>query len=114
MSLESQYRCSGSENYISWLESILNNNEDTFTLEGDFDFKVVSSQQELKKEIVDKRGGRLLAGYAWDWNKDKVNGKLPNDVIIEEHNFALTRNDPNSIDGLLTQNVWNKSEVSTR
>ena len=38
-------------------------------LEGDFDFKVVSSPQELKEEIVDKRDGRLLAGYAWDWTK---------------------------------------------
>ncbi|MDR7079747.1 DUF2075 family protein [Neobacillus niacini] len=96
--LESQYRCSGSGNYISWLESILNNNEDTFTLEGDFDYKIVSNPQELKEEIVDKRGGRLLAGYAWEWNKDLVNGKLPNDVIIEEHNFALPWNEPNRID----------------
>jgi uncharacterized protein len=96
--LESQYRCSGSGNYISWLESILNNNEETFTLEGDFDFKIVSSPQELKEEIVDKRSGRLLAGYVWDWNKDMVNGKLPNDVIIEEHSFALPWNDPNRID----------------
>ncbi|MFL6559527.1 MAG: DNA/RNA helicase domain-containing protein, partial [Bacillus sp. (in: firmicutes)] len=54
--LESQYRCSGSGNYISWLDSILNNNEETFKLEGDFDFKIVSSPQELKEEIVDKRG----------------------------------------------------------
>jgi hypothetical protein len=43
----------------------------------------------LKEEIVDKRGGRLLAGYAWDWNKNIVDGKLANDVVIEEHNFAL-------------------------
>ena len=96
--LESQYRCSGSGNYISWLESILNDGEETFTLEGDFDFKIVSSPQELKEEIVDKRGGRLLAGYAWEWNKNMVNGKLPDDVIIEEHNFALPWNDPNRID----------------
>lgn len=96
--LESQYRCSGSGNYISWLESILNDGEDNFILEGDFDFKIVSSPQELKEEIVDKRGGRLLAGYAWDWNKNMVNGKLPKDVIIEEHNFALPWNDPNRID----------------
>jgi broad-specificity NMP kinase len=34
--LESQYRWSGSGNYISWLESILNNDEETFKLEGDF------------------------------------------------------------------------------
>ncbi|WP_042458841.1 DUF2075 domain-containing protein [Neobacillus dielmonensis] len=96
--LESQYRCSGSGNYISWLDSILNNEKETFKLEGDFDFKVISTPQQLFKEIVVKRGGRLLAGYSWGWNKVSVNGKLPDDVIIEEHNFALPWNDPNRID----------------
>jgi uncharacterized protein len=96
--LESQYRCSGSGNYISWLDSILNNDQESFKLEGDFDFRLVSSPQELKEEIVDKLGGRLLAGYAWDWTKTIVDGKLPNDVVIEEHNFALPWNDPNRID----------------
>jgi uncharacterized protein len=96
--LESQYRCSGSGNYIAWIDSILNNDEETIKLEGDFDFKVVSTPQQLKNEIVEKRGGRLLAGYAWEWNKNMVNGKLSDDVIIEEHNFALPWNDPNRID----------------
>ncbi|WP_160725007.1 DUF2075 domain-containing protein [Bacillus sp. USDA818B3_A] len=96
--LESQYRCSGSGNYISWLDNLLHNEEEIFPLEGDFDFRVVSSPHELKEEIVDKRGGRLLAGYAWDWTKDLVDGKLANDVVIEKHNFALPWNDPNRID----------------
>jgi uncharacterized protein len=96
--LESQYRCSGSGNYISWLDSILNNDQEPFKLEGDFDFKLVSSPHELKEEIVEKRGGRLLAGYAWDWTKNIVDGKLADDVIIEEHNFSLPWNDPNRID----------------
>jgi uncharacterized protein len=96
--LESQYRCSGSGNYISWLENILSNGKEPMKLEGDFDFKVMSSPHQLKEEIVDKRGGRLLAGYAWDWNKTMVNGKLPDDVVIEEHGFALPWNDPNRID----------------
>jgi uncharacterized protein len=96
--LESQYRCSGSGNYISWLENILSNGKEPMKLEGDFDFKVVSNPHQLKEEIVDKRGGRLLAGYAWDWNKTIVNGKLPDDVVIEEHGFALPWNDPNRID----------------
>ncbi|MBM7651261.1 DUF2075 domain-containing protein [Neobacillus cucumis] len=96
--LESQYRCSGSGNYISWLNNLLYNEKEIFPLEEDFDFKIVSSPQELKEEIVDKRGGRLLAGYAWDWSKELVNGELAKDVIIEEHNFALPWNDPNRID----------------
>jgi uncharacterized protein len=96
--LESQYRCSGSGNYINWLDIILNNDEEPIKLEGDFDFKIVSTPQDLVEEVVDKRGGRLLAGYAWDWDKKLVNGRLPDDVVIEEHNFALPWNDPKRID----------------
>jgi DUF2075 family protein/archaellum biogenesis ATPase FlaH len=96
--LESQYRCSGSGNYISWLDSLLNNEEEKFPLEGDFDFRVITSPQQLKEEIVDKSGGRLLAGYAWEWTKNVVDGKLADDVVIEEHNFAMPWNDPHRID----------------
>lgn len=96
--LESQYRCSGSGNYLEWLNSIFNDDEKQVQLESDFDFKVVSSPHELKEQIVDHRGGRLLAGYAWDWTKKVINGVLADDVVIEEHNFALPWNDPNRID----------------
>ncbi|WP_239094428.1 DNA/RNA helicase domain-containing protein [Bacillus sp. B15-48] len=96
--LESQFRCSGSGNYLEWLESIFTENESNVQLEGDFDFKVVSNPHQLKEEIVDRLGGRLLAGYAWDWTKTVKNGVLVDDVVIEEHNFALPWNDPNRID----------------
>lgn len=68
--LESQYHCSGSGNYISWLGSIFGNEESEEQLEGDFDFKVVDNPHELVEEIVNKRNGRILAGYAWKWNKN--------------------------------------------
>jgi uncharacterized protein len=98
MELDSQYRCSGSGNYISWLNGIFGNSDSEKQLEGDFDFKVVSSPDELVDEIVNKRNGRLLAGYAWKWNTDLVNGELSKDVIIEEHNFAYPWNDSKRID----------------
>ncbi|WP_404332092.1 DNA/RNA helicase domain-containing protein [Mesobacillus maritimus] len=96
--LESQYRCSGSGNYISWLDSIFGNEETDEKLEGDFDFKLVSSPHDLVEEIVNKRNGRLLAGYAWKWNVNKKAVDLSKDVIIDEHDFAYPWNDPNRID----------------
>ncbi len=39
--LESQYRCSSSGNYISWLDSIFGSEETEEKLEEDFDFKLV-------------------------------------------------------------------------
>ncbi|MFC3040433.1 DNA/RNA helicase domain-containing protein [Virgibacillus xinjiangensis] len=96
--LESQYRCSGSGNYIQWLDSLLGFSDEHVELEGDFDFNIVPDPHQLIEEIVDKRNGRLLAGYAWQWNKKPVNGELPKDVVIEEHDFELPWNDPNRID----------------
>jgi DUF2075 family protein/broad-specificity NMP kinase len=97
--LESQYRCSGSGNYIAWLNDLLHYGNNFDSLEGDFDFKVVSNPHDLVEEIVRKRGGRLLAGYAWEWSKHPdENGNLVKDVIIDEHQFSLPWNDPNRID----------------
>ncbi|QST00395.1 DUF2075 domain-containing protein [Pontibacillus sp. ALD_SL1] len=96
--LDSQYRCSGSGNFIEWLNSVLGYTDEEVELEGDFDFKVVSNPHELTEEIVNKRSGRLLAGYAWDWDKNSKGGELPLDVTIPKHNFALPWNDPNRID----------------
>ncbi|WP_077212427.1 DUF2075 domain-containing protein [Bacillus dakarensis] len=98
LELDSQFRCSGSGNYIEWLESIFNESDEEVPLQGDFEFKVLSNPHELKEKIVDQRGGRLLAGYAWDWTKNVKSGQLADDVVIEEHDFALPWNDPNRID----------------
>lgn len=106
--MDSQFRCSGSGNYIEWLDSIFNEDNHDLTLEGDFEFKVVSSPHELKEEIINQRDGRLLAGYAWDWTRDVKNGKLANDVVIEEHNFALPWNDPNRIDWAIHHDCANQ------
>ncbi|MDA1679850.1 DUF2075 domain-containing protein [Bacillus cereus group sp. TH152-1LC] len=96
--LDSQYRCSGSGNYIEWLDSIFGDENNNVVLEGDFDFKVISDPHILREEIVKKRGGRLLAGYAWEWTKNTKGKELAHDVVIKEHNFTLPWNDPNRID----------------
>jgi len=96
--LESQYRCAGSGNYLSWLDSIFEYDPKLVNLEGDFDFKVVNSPHKLVDEIINKKNGRVLAGYAWKWNKERINGELEKDVFINEHDFAMPWNDPNRID----------------
>lgn len=97
LTLDSQFRCSGSGNYIAWLEHIFNDGEEVM-LEGDYDFRIVESPQQLMKEIVDEKGGRVMAGYAWNWTKERVNGELVHDVMIDEVNFSAPWNDPNRMD----------------
>ncbi len=96
--LDSQFRCAGSGNYLEWLDDHLYDRKQDIQLDGDFDFQLVDSPQELFKRVVEEKHGRLLAGYAWEWNTKPVNGELSKDVVIEAHDFAMPWNDPARID----------------
>jgi hypothetical protein len=68
----------------------------------------VSSPHELKEEIVNRRGGRLLAGYAWNWTKNIKNGELAGDlssrsIILLYHGMILI-----VLTGRFIQNVLTK------
>ncbi len=96
LKLESQFRCNGSDGYLSWLDNILGI-EDTAntTLEGiDYDFKIVESPNELRDLIFDKNRinnkARLVAGYCWNWISKK--DKKLNDITIPEYNFGMKWN----------------------
>ncbi|MHB0978070.1 MAG: DNA/RNA helicase domain-containing protein [Minisyncoccota bacterium] len=96
LKLESQFRCNGSDGYLSWLDNILGI-EDTAntTLEGiDYDFKIVDSPNELRDLIFDKNKidnkARLVAGYCWDWVSKK--DKNLNDIVFPEYDFGMKWN----------------------
>ena len=94
--LESQFRCNGSDGYLSWIDNSLQIRETANdTLEGiDYDFRVCETPNELRDLIFEKNGeankARLVAGYCWDWKGKKDPSIL--DVRIAEHNFAMRWN----------------------
>jgi SOS-response transcriptional repressor LexA len=96
LKLESQFRCNGSDGYLSWLDNVLEIEETAnTTLEGiDYDFKVISSPNELRDIIFDKNKlnnkARLVAGYCWDWVSKK--DKNLNDIIFPDYNFGMKWN----------------------
>ena len=72
--LVSQFRCNGSDGYLSWLTDVLELRETAnYDLEGiDYDFKVMDSPAELEQAIRAKNGdnkARIVAGYCWNWPK---------------------------------------------
>lgn len=96
LKLESQFRCNGSDGYLSWLDNILGI-EDTAnnTLDGiDYDFKVVDSPNNLKDLVFNKNEinnkARLVAGYCWNWVSK--NDKNLKDIIIPEYDFKMKWN----------------------
>lgn len=81
--LVSQFRCNGSDGYLSWLDDVLEL-EETANFDGfdfDYDFRVIDDATELRDLIFEKNSeiddknpdktlaARLLAGYCWNWDK---------------------------------------------
>ena len=89
INLNTQFRCSGSESYIAWLDYVLN-------MGGRFDlswksneeylFEIVESPSELEKKILEKavkgNTARLVAGFCWPWSDPRSDGSLAEDVVI--------------------------------
>lgn len=86
--LVSQFRCNGSDGYLSWLDGMLGIQEETAntTLEGiEYDFRVLDDPLELRRLIVEKNKtdnkARLVAGYCWEWIS-KNGSNTDNDIVI--------------------------------
>lgn len=96
MSLSSQFRCNGSDGYLSWLDNTLQIKETANNLfeEIDYDFKVVDTPSELRSIIVEKNKvnnrSRIVAGYCWKWPSKKN----PNayDIEFPEYDFRMKWN----------------------
>ncbi|NNM84120.1 DUF2075 domain-containing protein [Candidatus Parcubacteria bacterium] len=110
LKLESQFRCNGSDGYLSWLDNVLGIEETAnTTLEGiSYDFKVIESPSELRDLIFERNKvankARLVAGYCWDWVSKK--DKNLNDIVFPEYDFGMKWN--LASDG----NVWIISPTS--
>ena len=100
--LESQFRCNGSDGYLSWLNDVLEI-EETANYDGfdfNYDFRVVDSPEELRDLIFEKNeinnSARLLAGYCWDWIKEgKANSNI-HDIEIGDFSMSWNLNNTNT------------------
>ncbi|MGE4585133.1 MAG: DNA/RNA helicase domain-containing protein [Sphaerochaeta sp.] len=94
--LASQFRCNGSDGYLSWLDGVLGMQSETAnpTLDGiPYDFQVIDDPLELKRLIEEKNQpdnkARLVAGYCWEW-KSKKASNTDADIVIGD--FAMRWN----------------------
>ncbi len=96
LKLESQFRCNGSDGYLSWLDNTLQLRETAnFKLtQDDFDFRIFTDANELRKAITEKNKinnkSRMVAGYCWDWKSKK--NPLEYDITIPGSDFKMRWN----------------------
>ena len=94
--LKSQFRCSGSDDYMVWLDTSLglSDDEESYFSPKRFDFRIVNNPVELKR-LIDERNStngksRVVAGYCWDWVSKNNPSKA--DLVIPEYGFEATWN----------------------
>lgn len=96
LELASQFRCNGSDGYLSWIDNCLQIRQTANeTLDGvEYDFRVFDSPNEMRDVIFkknrEKNKARLVAGYCWDWVS--INDSKQDDVVIEEYGFSMKWN----------------------
>jgi uncharacterized protein len=93
--LASQFRCNGSDGYLSWVDNTLQVKPTANpSLDGiDYDFRVCSSPNELRSLINENNRNnksRLVAGYCWKWISKKDSSKM--DIAFPEHDFEMQWN----------------------
>ena len=89
--LSSQFRCNGSDGYLSWLDNALQIREtaNIRLTEEDYDFRIYDSPTEMFEEIKRKNQtnnkSRVVAGYCWDWVSKQNHSAY--DIVIPKFFF---------------------------
>lgn len=71
--LLSQFRCSGSDGYMAWLDNSLGirDTANVFLENKEYDFRVYDNPNKMRHDIIclnqDDVTARLVAGYCWPW-----------------------------------------------
>jgi DUF2075 family protein len=88
--LTTQFRCSGSDGYLAWVDNTLGIRDTanrTLTKNEKMELRIFDDIKELYETIRKKNeekpnSARLVGGYCWPWSDPKPDGTLVEDVVI--------------------------------
>jgi len=90
--LEAQFRCAGSDAFVSWVNNTLGIQRTPHVMwnqADEFDFKIMPTPHALevaiRKRLEEKSTARLAAGFCWPWSSPRSDGTLVNDVVIGDY-----------------------------
>lgn len=102
MKLLSQFRCNGSNGYLSWIDDLLEIRQTAnFSVQDlDYDIQIFDTPQEVRDSIVEKNKNtnkaRMLAGYCWDWPKGTRDDSNYHDIQIGDFGISWNLDDKKS------------------
>jgi DUF2075 family protein len=97
--LQTQFRCSGSDSYLQWLDHVLNIRETEIKeFDPKMEFRLFNSPSEMMSEIrmrneEKKNSSRIVAGFCWPWSNPKPDGALVKDVKIGDFEMPWEKKD---------------------
>jgi DUF2075 family protein len=86
--LDAQFRCSGSDGFINWVDNTLDIRRTANVLwkrDDPYEFRVMDSVEALEQVIREKArhgSARLVAGFCWPWSEPSGDGSLVKDVQV--------------------------------
>jgi DUF2075 family protein len=92
--LEAQFRCSGSDAFVQWVDHTLGIQETATPLwyqrEEPFEVRIFNSPEEVEAAIRAKaaegHSARMMAGFCWPWSPEtQADGSLVEDVVIGDY-----------------------------
>lgn len=97
--LTTQFRCSGSDAYLQWLDSILEIQETNIkAFDAKMEFRIFENPTDMLSEIRKRNlerpnSARIAAGFCWPWSEPNRDGSLVNDVKIGEFEMPWEKKD---------------------
>lgn len=97
--LKTQFRCSGSDAYLQWLDDVLGiRQSDLPSFDRKMEFKIFDNptsmmEQVRKRNSEKKNSARIAAGFCWRWSKPNPDGSLVNDVVIGDFQMPWEKKD---------------------
>ncbi|HEX2541231.1 MAG TPA: DNA/RNA helicase domain-containing protein [Caldimonas sp.] len=86
--LDAQFRCSGSDGFINWIDNTLDIRRTANVLwkqSDPYEFRILHSVQELEATVREKAAGgtgRMVAGFCWPWSEPRLDGSLVPDIQV--------------------------------
>ena len=97
--LQTQFRCSGSDAYLQWLDQMLGIRETGFTqFDAKMEFRIFDSPTGMMDEIRKRNkenpnSARIVAGFCWPWSEPNSDGSLVNDVKVGDLKMPWEKKD---------------------
>ncbi|MFC1678690.1 DNA/RNA helicase domain-containing protein [Elusimicrobiota bacterium] len=97
--LKTQFRCSGSDAYLQWLDHIMGLREtDSLRFDPRMEFRIFDNPSSMMDEIrarnrEKKNSARIAAGFCWPWSNPNRDGSLVHDVKIGDFEMPWEKKD---------------------